>query len=108
MLRRCPGDVTRGAEVVASYSGVAGEMLGQNDPVFGGYAYYAPYLIGDWADLSSWLYIQNAGLECSSVAIWFRRQAEAGRSATSCSRAAERRRSVMNVMPIWSRRARWV
>ncbi|MBK8540621.1 MAG: hypothetical protein IPL60_11520 [Ardenticatenia bacterium] len=74
MLRRCPGDVTPGAEVVASYSGLTGYMLGQNDPVFGGYAYYAPYLIGDWADLSSWVYIQNAGLECSSVEIWFRRQ----------------------------------
>ena len=35
-----------------------------------------------------------------------RRQAEAGRSCTSCSRAAERPRSVMNVIPICSSRAR--
>lgn len=74
VLRRCPGDLTPGAEVTASYSGLSSYSLGRYDEVFGGYAYYAPYLIGNWAELSSWLYIQNAGLECSSVEIWFRRQ----------------------------------
>lgn len=74
VLRRCPGDVTPGAEVTASYGGLTGYMLGQVDPIFGGYAYYVPYLIGNWGDLNSWVYIQNGGLECSSVEIWFRRQ----------------------------------
>jgi hypothetical protein len=74
VLRHCPGDETPGAEVSSKYAGIAGIDLGAYDPVFGGYAYYVPLLYAESSDLNSVMYIQNGGLECSSIEIWFKAQ----------------------------------
>ncbi|RME44927.1 MAG: hypothetical protein D6791_12040 [Chloroflexi bacterium] len=72
------------APVVSAYSGIAGNMLGAADPVFGGgqtgFMFYAPLLYADQDGLNSWIYIQNAGLECTSVEIWLKQQGECIRS----------------------------
>ena len=80
VLRHCPGDVTPGAEVSASYSGVSGTMLGAPDPVFGGFSYYAPLVYSDKGGFNSIIYIQNGGLECSSLELWFKAQDDCLRS----------------------------
>ena len=72
--RKCPGDVTPGVEVTSKYNGIAGTHLGVHDPVFGGYGYYVPLVYADKAGFSSIMYIQNGGLECSSVEIWLQEQ----------------------------------
>ena len=74
VLRDCPADVTAGARVTSKYNGIAGSHLGMYDPVYGGYAYYVPLVYADKADFNSWIYIQNGGLECSSVEVWFQAQ----------------------------------
>ncbi len=74
VLRHCPGDVTPGVEVSSKYNGIAGRHLGAYDPVFGGYAYYVPLLYADKAGFNSVMYIQNGGLECTSVELWFKAQ----------------------------------
>jgi hypothetical protein len=61
-------------KVTASYAGLAGEFLGRWDSVYGGYAFFAPSLYAGAGGFSSVLYIQNAGLECSSVELWFKGQ----------------------------------
>jgi hypothetical protein len=74
VLRHCPGDVTPGVEVSSKYGGIAGTHLGMYDPVFGGYAYYVPLVYAQSNGYNAMLYIQNGGLECSSVEIWFKEQ----------------------------------
>ncbi len=74
VLRDCPGDIRPGVRVVSSYSGVAGEFLGRWDAVYGGYAFYAPSLYAAAGGLNSYLYIQNGGLECTSIELWFKGQ----------------------------------
>ena len=74
VLRHCPGDVTPACEVTSKYGGIAGNRFGVYDPVFGGYAYYVPLLYAQSNDFNSVMYIQNGGLECSSVEIWFKAQ----------------------------------
>jgi hypothetical protein len=74
VLRGCPGDVRPNVKVHGSYTGVAGEFLGHWDPVFGGYAYYAPSLYATNRGFNSIIYIQNAGFECTSVELWFKAQ----------------------------------
>ena len=74
VLRHCPGDVTPGVEVSSKYNGVAGTHLGTYDPVFGGNGYYVPLIYAGRAGFQSVMYIQNGGLECSSVEIWFKAQ----------------------------------
>ncbi|MCE7939080.1 MAG: hypothetical protein DYG90_10970, partial [Chloroflexi bacterium CFX6] len=74
MLRHCPGDVTPGVEVSSKYNGIAGTHLGAFDPVFGGFGYYVPLIYADKAGLNTVMYIQNGGLECSSIEIWFKAQ----------------------------------
>jgi hypothetical protein len=76
VLRDCPGDVTAGVRVTSKYNGLAGSHLGTYDPVYGGYGYYVPLVYADKAGFNSWIYIQNGGLECSSVEIWFKDQEE--------------------------------
>lgn len=73
VVRKCPGDANPMVNATASYAGIADEMLGMYDPVYGGYSYFAPLVYANHG-LSSWLYIQNGGIECSSVEIWFRAQ----------------------------------
>ncbi len=83
VLRRCPGDPTSTVLVSSKYSGIAGNMLGMVDPVYGGYAYYAPILYAAKGGYNSVIYIQNGGLECSSVELWFKAQDDCLR-ATIC------------------------
>jgi len=73
-LRKCPGDIRPDVEVTSSYAGVAGEFLGHYDPVYGGFAYFAPSLYAGKAGFTSYLYVQNMGLECTSVELWFKAQ----------------------------------
>ena len=72
--RTCPGDVTPGVEVTSKYNGIAGTHLGVYDPVYGGYGYYVPLVYADKAGFTSILYVQNGGLECTSVEVWFQEQ----------------------------------
>ncbi len=72
--RKCPGDVTPGVEVTSKYNGIAGTHLGTFDPVFGGYSYFVPLVYADKAGFTSIIYLQNGGLECSSVEVWFQEQ----------------------------------
>lgn len=74
VLRHCPGDVTPGVEVSSKYNGIAGDHLGSFDPIYGGYGFYVPLLYADKAGFNSVMYIQNGGLECSSIEIWFKAQ----------------------------------
>ena len=53
---------------------IAAAHLGMYDPVFGGYTYYVPLLYADKAGYNAVMYIQNGGLECSSIEIWFKAQ----------------------------------
>ena len=72
--RKCPGDVTPGVEVTSKYNGIAGTHLGVFDPVYGGYGYYVPLVYADKAGFTSIMYVQNGGLECTSVEVWFQEQ----------------------------------
>ena len=74
VLRHCPGDVTPGVEVSSKYIGIAAAHLGQYDPIFGGYGYYVPLIYANKAGLNTVLYVQNGGLECSSLELWFKAQ----------------------------------
>ena len=74
VLRDCPGDQTAGVRVTSSYNGISGEHLGAYDPLYGGYAYYVPLVYADKAGFNSWIYVQNGGLQCSSIEIWFKDQ----------------------------------
>jgi len=80
VLRRCPGDVTPGVNASSKYNGIAGTHLGTYDPVFGGFGYYVPLVYAEKAGLTSVMYIQNGGIECSSVEIWFKAQDDCLRS----------------------------
>jgi hypothetical protein len=79
VVRKCQ-TAAMDAPVVSAYSGIADFMLGAADPVFGGgqtgYMFYTPLLYADQDGLNSWIYIQNAGLECTSVEIWLKQQGE--------------------------------
>ncbi len=74
VLRKCPGDVTPGVTVTSKYSGISGLMLGAYDPVYGGYSYHVPLIFAGKSGFSSVIYIQNGGLECSSLELWFKAQ----------------------------------
>jgi hypothetical protein len=74
VVRKCPADGNPMANVTSAYSGLADEMLGAYDNVYGGFAFFAPLVYGDKDGWDSWLYIQNGGIECSSVEIWFKAQ----------------------------------
>ena len=74
VVRKCPGDTNPMVDVTAGYTGFADEQLGAYDPVYGAYTFFAPIIYASKGGFSSWLYIQNGGLECSSVEIWFKAQ----------------------------------
>jgi hypothetical protein len=70
--RTCPGDTTPGVEVTSKYNGLAADELGTWDDLFGGYGYYVPLIYADAADFNTIMYIQNGGLQCSSIEVWFK------------------------------------
>ncbi|MBK6768224.1 MAG: DUF11 domain-containing protein [Ardenticatenales bacterium] len=81
--RTCPGDVTPGVDVTSKYGGIAGTHLGVYDDVYGGYGFYVPLVYASKAGYNSIIYIQNGGLMCSSIEIWFQQQEDCLR-ATIC------------------------
>ncbi len=74
VVRKCPGDANPMVTATGGYTGLADGMLGMYDPVYGGYTFFAPLIYAGKSAWSSWLYIQNGGLECSSVELWFKAQ----------------------------------
>jgi hypothetical protein len=83
VLRDCPSTVTAGARITSKYNGIAGDALGAYDSVYGGYAFYVPVVYGNRDQFNTWIYIQNGGLECSSLEVWFKTQDDCLR-ATIC------------------------
>lgn len=73
--RQGPGQ-TLGLTVASTYTGVSEEMMGVDDPWFGGYMYYAPLNFNDYNDLTTTLILQNSGDVCTSVEIWYKEQGE--------------------------------
>ncbi|MCW5854362.1 MAG: hypothetical protein KIT87_30110, partial [Anaerolineae bacterium] len=80
VVRRAPGNINASLVMAGAYSGLSAAMEGRYDPVFGGFAYYAPVVYSGFMGFNSWLYIQNSGSECSSVEIWFKAQDDCLRS----------------------------
>ncbi len=72
--RSCPDPSNPAARVNAAYSGISSDLVGAEDPTFGGYSYYAPLIFADRGSLSSTLRIQNSGVLCTSLEIWFKGQ----------------------------------
>ncbi|MFQ5858308.1 MAG: hypothetical protein ACE5LU_22115, partial [Anaerolineae bacterium] len=62
--------------VSGAYTGLTSADEGASDPVFGGFAYYAPVVYADAGGLTSWVYIQNSGLDCTGVELWFQEQSD--------------------------------
>ena len=79
VVRKCPGDTSPMVDVTSSYIGFADEQLGAYDPVYAGFSFHVPLVYADTGGYSSWLYIQNGGLECSSVELWFKAQDDCNR-----------------------------
>jgi len=67
---------TGGTPRAASYTGIGEIMEGVPDPRTHAYMYYAPQLFDTFspAGWSSRIWIQNSGIECTSLEIWFQKQ----------------------------------
>ncbi len=74
VVRKSPGNTNPSLVMAGAYSGLSAIMEGRYDPLFGGFAFYAPVVYSGFLGFNSWLYIQNSGSECSSVEIWFKAQ----------------------------------
>jgi hypothetical protein len=72
--RQCPDPTDPNVVLNAAYTGVSSDEEGAYDPLSGGYAYYAPLVMANAGGLNSWLWIQNSGIECTSLEIWLRAQ----------------------------------
>ncbi|MFQ5460330.1 MAG: hypothetical protein ACE5EL_06015, partial [Anaerolineae bacterium] len=73
VLRRCVSP-DHPNTIASKYSGIEAFEFGAYDPVFGGYSFYAPLLFADASGFESTLYLQNAGIDCTTVEIWFQQQ----------------------------------
>ncbi len=80
--RSGPGDVTPEVEAISSYTGLAGVMEGEYDPVYGGYAYYLSKVYADSGGFNSSLYVQNTGTDCTSVEAWYQEDDDCLRART--------------------------
>ncbi|MFN8483234.1 MAG: isopeptide-forming domain-containing fimbrial protein [Anaerolineae bacterium] len=80
VVRRSAGNTNPSLTMSGAYDAISAQADGRYDPVFGGFAYYAPVVYSGYNGLNSWLYIQNSGSECTSVEIWFKAQDECLRS----------------------------
>jgi hypothetical protein len=83
VVRKCVDPATGNLPASSAYSGVTGGMLGAFDPEFGGFAFYVPLVYANRSGYNSTIYIHNAGLECTSVELWFKEQDDCLR-ATIC------------------------
>ena len=73
VLRRCSGPDHPG-QISSKYNALSGTRFGVYDPVYGGFANYAPIVYGNALGFETTLYVQNTGLSCSSVEVWFQQQ----------------------------------
>jgi hypothetical protein len=73
VYRKCSGPDHPGV-ITSKYNGITGNRLGVYDPLYGGYTAFAPLLYADALGFESTMYIQNLGLSCSGVEIWFQQQ----------------------------------
>jgi hypothetical protein len=73
VLRRCSGGEIA-ATIASKYSATEAFKFGVYDPVFGGFSYFAPLLYANASGFESVLYLQNAGIDCTAVEIWFQQQ----------------------------------
>jgi len=73
VYRRCVGPDSPGT-ITSKYGAISGRRLGVYDPVYGGHTTYVPLLYAGASGYESWMYMQNNGLECSTVEIWFQQQ----------------------------------
>ena len=73
VLRRC-ADPDSPNLVTSKYEAISGFDFGRFDRVFGGFAFYAPLLYADVTGFESVMYVQNTGLDCTTVEIWFQQQ----------------------------------
>jgi len=69
--RTCPDPTDPGRNVSAAYIGVSSDLEGAYDPRSGGYAFYAPLVFSERGGLTSKLHLQNSGMLCSSLELWF-------------------------------------
>ena len=74
VVRKAPGNTNPSMVMAGAYSGLSAMMEGRYDPLFGGFAYYAPVVYSGFLGFNSWLYVQNSGSECSSIELWFKAQ----------------------------------
>ncbi|MFN8485688.1 MAG: hypothetical protein U0768_21820, partial [Anaerolineae bacterium] len=72
VVRKMPGNATPSFVMADAYSGLSAMQEGRYDPLFGGFAYYAPVVYSGYNGWNSWLYIQNSGTECTSIELWFK------------------------------------
>ncbi len=72
--RTCPDPMNPNTTGSAAYKGISTDLQGAPDPYMGGWMYYAPMVFANKAGLTSFLYIQNVGIECSSLELWFKDQ----------------------------------
>jgi hypothetical protein len=74
VLRRCSDGVEIQNTIASKYGGIEAYEFGVYDPVFGGFSFYAPLLYAAASGFESVVYLQNAGIDCTTVEIWFRQQ----------------------------------
>jgi len=79
ILRRCQPEVAD-VTITSSYTAPDQLLHGRRDPDFGGFAYYTPALYAGWRAINSYIYLQNVGLECTGVELWFRGEGECQRA----------------------------
>ncbi len=72
--RKCPDPVTPNAFINAAYTGISSDQEGARDPRSGSFTFYAPLVLVGRGGLSSILNIQNSGIDCTSLEIWFKAQ----------------------------------
>jgi hypothetical protein len=69
VLRDCPADQTAGVHVTSSYNGIENSV--EQGSTF---TTLVPLVYASKAGFNSWIYIQNKGLQCTSVEIGFKAQ----------------------------------
>ena len=74
VVRECPSATTPGNKVRSAYNAIPGTRIGTCASLAEGFRYAVPLVVAKQLDLSSILYVQNAGLLCAQVEIWFQDQ----------------------------------
>ncbi len=72
--RKCPDAGDPNLASNAAYTGISSDMEGARDPFSGSFTFYAPLIFAQRSGLNSMLYIQNSGIRCTSLEIWFKAQ----------------------------------